>query len=244
MADNSDSTVTYSNKGADFTLTRNDSTYSINNEGEIYIWYRDYANIDFSSNKQKASLLMREAERIELGNYFVYPVSNAPSQQIQIQFTGATEGIINWGDGDVTTGYASGTSVTHNYSPDFTGLIIIEFDSDVSVTEIGPSNTSYSQEDVGNLPSSLTYYNNQGSNTVSDYTSKVWPSNMRYFQSLPTSGSGLSTSEVDQLLIDFAATTWTSNRFIDISGNNAARSAASDAAVTSLTTAGVTVITN
>jgi hypothetical protein len=67
---------------------------------------------------------------------------------------------------------------------------------------------------------------------------------MIYFQSRPTFGSGLSTSEVDQLLIDFAATTWTSSRFINISGNNAARSVASDAAVTSLTTAGVTVITN
>jgi hypothetical protein len=61
-----------------------------------------------------------------------------------------------------------------------------------------------------------------------------------------TTGNGLTSAEVDQWLIDLAAycTTWVSNKSVWLAGNNAARTSASDAAVTTLTARFVAVTTN
>lgn len=62
----------------------------------------------------------------------------------------------------------------------------------------------------------------------------------------PASGFGLTSDMVDNLLIDLdsSTTSWTGSKQIDLAGNNAPRTSASDAAVTSLQNKGVTVITN
>jgi len=96
--------------------------------------------------------------------------------------------------------------------------------------------------DVTNLPSGLTYFRCTGSNTINDYTSPtIFSVSITYFLLLPV--GGLSETEVDNLLIDLDASGMSSGT-INISGNNAARTAASDAAVTSLQGKGVTVTTN
>ena len=98
--------------------------------------------------------------------------------------------------------------------------------------------------DIANLPSGLTYYNNQGQNQVNQYTSgRVWNSSISYFLSRPASGYGLTSAMVDNLLIDLDASGMSSGT-IYLDGNNAARTSASDAAVTSLQGKGVTVTTN
>ncbi|MCI5054740.1 MAG: hypothetical protein MRY83_01460 [Flavobacteriales bacterium] len=103
---------------------------------------------------------------------------------------------------------------------------------------IGNNTTS---GDIKHLPSNLTTYINQGqSNTTYSGGKTSFPF---YFQQEST--NGLSTLEVDTLLNDYAAITWTNvSGTIDLAGSNQARSVASDAAVTSLTTAGFTISTN
>ena len=100
--------------------------------------------------------------------------------------------------------------------------------------------------DIADIPVNMTYFYCGGSNTVSAYTAgRVWAANMSYVACLPAAGSGLDATEVDNLLIDLAATTWAGAKTINIAGNNATRTAASDAAVNTLrVTKGVTVTVN
>ena len=100
--------------------------------------------------------------------------------------------------------------------------------------------------DLADLPSVLTYFSCSGSNTISIYTSpRVWANLMGYILSLPAAGSGLDSTEVDNLIIDLSAVvTWSGSKVINIAGNNEARTAASDAAVAVLIGKGVTVTTN
>jgi len=98
--------------------------------------------------------------------------------------------------------------------------------------------------DLADLPVNTRAFSITG-NRISDYTSgHVWSSNMVSLIHLPEASYGLSSSEVDNLLIDLATVTWAGTKTLNIAGNNAARTSASDAAVTSLQAQGVTVITN
>jgi hypothetical protein len=99
---------------------------------------------------------------------------------------------------------------------------------------------------LSSLPSVMTYFSCTGSNTITDYTSgRTWANNQNYFYIRQAAGYGLATDEVDALLIDLAlVSAWTGNKIIDVRGVNAARSSASDAAVATLVSKGVTVLTN
>ena len=87
-----------------------------------------------------------------------------------------------------------------------------------------------------------------GSTTrVSDYTSgKNWSDTLNSFAFNGATGYGLSTSEVDNLIIDLDATSpWSgSGKTLTLQGSHAARTSASNAAVASLQSKGVTVTTN
>ena len=99
--------------------------------------------------------------------------------------------------------------------------------------------------DVGNLPSGLTFFRVYGHNTIADYTSKTWTTKPATFMIIPVSPGGLSTAEVDQLLIDFDDDlTWASGDAITLTGSNEARSSASNAAVNNMTADGATITTN
>jgi len=116
--------------------------------------------------------------------------------------------------------------------------------SGLSTVTITGSNTVTGN--LSSLPSGLSTVVISGSNTVADYTSpRTWANNMVQVYMRQAAGYGLSTSEVDNLLIDLSAVpTWTSSKSIDLRGVNAARSSASDAAVAILVSKGVTVLTN
>ena len=99
--------------------------------------------------------------------------------------------------------------------------------------------------DLANLPSGLTYFYCTGSNTVSGYTGKIWTTKPATFILVSTGAGGLSEAEVDQLLIDFDDDLgWAVGNVITLTGTNAPRSGASDAAVISLEAEGVNVTTN
>ena len=98
---------------------------------------------------------------------------------------------------------------------------------------------------LSSLPAGLTTFYCTGSNTIADYSGKTWANNQRRVYLVPVTGGGLSSAEIDQLLIDLAAAggTWTDVKAVYLRGTNAARTAASDAAVATLVSKGVTVIT-
>ena len=99
---------------------------------------------------------------------------------------------------------------------------------------------------LSDLPLSLTTFRCSGSNTISGYSlGHVFSNNFQYILSLPSSGSGLDSSEVDNLLIDLSQVpTWSGSKIVNIAGNNAARTSASDSAVAILVSKGVSVTTN
>lgn len=100
--------------------------------------------------------------------------------------------------------------------------------------------------DIGDLPTTLTSFTLRGNNTVSDYSGKTWTASGYAIYHYPVSG-GLSSAEIDQLLIDidddcdFLAV---SSRYIMLLGTNAPPTATSAAARASLIAKGVTLQTN
>jgi hypothetical protein len=95
--------------------------------------------------------------------------------------------------------------------------------------------------DIANLPTGLTYYYNYGNNQVDTYTAgRVWDNNISRVYHAPAAGYGLSSTEVDNLLIDLDASGMSSGT-INISGNNAAPGASGEAAIDALRTKGVSV---
>ena len=100
---------------------------------------------------------------------------------------------------------------------------------------------------LSSLNSVITYFNCGGNNTITDYTSgKDWANLMNYFYLVPSAGGGLSATEIDNLIIDLDnGNTWGGgSRTLYLKGTNAAPTAASLAARTSLTGKGVTITTN
>lgn len=79
------------------------------------------------------------------------------------------------------------------------------------------------------------------------YTPTTWTRNSIYLiRILPAATYGLTTTQVDNLLIDLSTANWagSGSRILNLGGNNSPRSAASDAAVAILLGLGVTVTTN
>ena len=136
----------------------------------------------------------------------------------------------------------SGLTYYYNAGSNTTTGDIANLPSDLTYYYNAGSNTTTG--DIANLPSDLTYYYNAGSNTVDTYTAgRTWANNMQRFVHLPAAGYGLSSTDVDNLLIDLAnVTTWTSSKEIDLSGNNAAPGPLGKAAIDTLRNVkGVTV---
>lgn len=101
--------------------------------------------------------------------------------------------------------------------------------------------------DIGLLPANMVIISLMNSAVPQHeitYTGKTWPANMRIVELLPAAGHGLTTAQVDALLHDLAQTTWFNEKRINIGGNNARRSFASDADVAALQAMGVTVTVN
>jgi len=216
-------------------------------------------------NSKASKLILKDAQltasEITLGGYTeaVFITDLTATGEFEITISGT--GTIYWGDGesDAYSGnnvvikhtytklpyaikfvgtltnfqtYTSGTNCTHDLSSLPVGLI--------TYYNIANETTG----DINDLPISLTYYENRGSNHVNTYTSgHLFSSSITTFIHLPTSGYGLTTTMIDNLLINLSSTL-TAGGTITLNGNNAARSSASDAAVTTLIGNGYTVTTN
>jgi hypothetical protein len=99
--------------------------------------------------------------------------------------------------------------------------------------------------DFTKIPNTVFQFTVTGNNRTVDYATRTWPATMQIFVLSPGVGYGLSSAEVDQILIDLANYDWGGAKLITLTGSNAARTDASNAAVTHLTvTHGCTVTTN
>ena len=99
--------------------------------------------------------------------------------------------------------------------------------------------------DIGENGTKLTALSIKGYNTISDYTSKTWTTNISVFKFIPVSPGGLSSAEIDQLLIDLDNDLdWSGGGTITLTGTNAPRTSASDDAVSNIEAEGGTVICN
>ncbi|MGK9476947.1 hypothetical protein ACSSV9_09015, partial [Melioribacter sp. OK-6-Me] len=121
---------------------------------------------------------------------------------------------------------------------------IADLPAGLTLLNIGGYNTLTGN--IADAPAVVTYLSISGRNTLADYTAgRIWANNFRHLYLRPAAGYGLSSTEVDNLLIDLAnVNTFTNEKQIDIAGNNAPRTSASGAAVSTLISKGVTVITN
>ena len=176
---------------------------------------------------------------------------------------------IDWGDGNTTE--VSGAVFLQDYSNAYAGagtfpikiygdfrfltrfeIKTVNIDGTIEriaalsgLTYLNCTGSNTISGDIASLPSGLTYLNCTGSNTISDYTGKTWTTKPATFVLIPVGAGGLSEAEVDQLLIDFDDDlVWAVGNTITLTGTNAPRSAASNAAVTSLEAEGVNVTTN
>ena len=147
---------------------------------------------------------------------------------------------------NTTTGDLSGLTETLTY--------FLNYGSNTTSGELSgfPSNMTYYSNlglntttgDIADLPSTMIYYWNKGRNTVDTYTSgHTFSSSIYNFRHEPYTGYGLTSTMVDNLLIDLDTSVMSSGS-ISLTGNNAARTTASDTAVSNLQGRGVTVDTN
>jgi len=131
----------------------------------------------------------------------------------------------------LTLYFVGGQNTTHGNIADIKTALVFYFN--------GGQNTTHG--DIADVHPSLNYYLNNGSNTVTVTSVPPFPTFRRFYQR----GVGFTQEAVDILLAGLdLVPVWTVNQEINLLGNNAAPSSASDAAIASLTAKGVTVLTN
>lgn len=110
-----------------------------------------------------------------------------------------------------------------------TGIILDVKDS-ITFFDVGGNNTI--SGDMIDMPPKIVVFSVKGANSISNYTSGgSWLGLMSSITILPVSG-GLSSNEVDNLIIDLSNTNWAnSGGSIRIQGTNQVRTSASDSAV-------------
>ena len=199
-----------------------------------------------------------------------FSLVGATSHGFSLKAVSNTTVRVDWGDGTFTVKQVGASNVTfsHTYSQSFTGEIKISEPSRIkevanftgnlssvrwttqqmsalrALSSIIANQTQISG-DIADLPAPLTYaYFNGAAMGINDYTGPIsFSYGLTRLELISSAPNGLASSEVDQLIIDFAAVRTANNGVLSLPASNAPRTAASDAAVASLVSAGWTVVT-
>jgi hypothetical protein len=163
---------------------------------------------------------------------------------------------LRWGDSSFD-GFVSGVnaaSIAKNIST-LTTLIALRVSGKNIITgsisnlinltyvSIGGSNTL--SGNVNPIVNGIIAFNLQGNNQMADYTSGAVWSIIVSSSIIPAAGYGYSSAEIDAILIDLAASLGVvTNQTITLTGSSQSRTAASNAAVTTLNGKGWTIVTN
>lgn len=99
---------------------------------------------------------------------------------------------------------------------------------------------------ITNIPHSVNNLTIEGNGSVQSYVTRrsFTYTTMQRFVLRNQGGAGLSTNDVDNLLIDLSQANWTGAKRVEILGINSSRSSSSDAAIATLQGKGVLVLTN
>lgn len=169
------------------------------------------------------------------------------TQTISGQFSTATgrSVTLDWGDGTSDTYSGTDQAWSHDYGSAVNKTVRMSKSVYLTKFQMDASGANISF-DLKDLPRNVTYLYVSGSNTISDYTTPhTWITKPATFHIVPVGAGGLSTVEIDNLLIDLDADlVWSSGNTITLTGTNAARSSASDAAVANMESEGATITTN
>jgi len=107
--------------------------------------------------------------------------------------------------------------------------------TDLTYVNVSGLNTIYGDIGVNNVVSGLTVFYLTGNNRMVNYTGGISWGNINVTIN-PAIGYGFSSAEIDAILIDMAKAGGPTSKIITLMGNNAGRTAASDAAYATLTT--------
>ena len=102
---------------------------------------------------------------------------------------------VDWGDGTVTTGHASGTIAFHTYTSPFAGDVNIIYPSSSEITEFSSATQGRWDFDISTLPSSLTDLSVRGENTLTGDVSTLPPG----LTNLSVRGENTLTGDVSTL---------------------------------------------
>jgi hypothetical protein len=110
------------------------------------------------------------------------------------------------------------------------------------------SSTNSISGNISDIPASVNYLDIRRSSNKLSYTGKVWPENMARINLQPQIGKGLTTAEVDQMIIDLSnVNTWSTSstgKYVWLAGHNEPRSSVSDVARAILISKSVAVTNN
>lgn len=193
---------------------------------------------------------------------FNIPVLQRATGAINIAFTGNVSGNISDIPQNVTTialnGNGTVTGTGTDIRSNMVSFQVLSSNADIQTTDaqlqakpslvqFRVSGNSKHVGDIALLPANMTIVTLNNTTTPLheiSYSGRTWANNMRRVELLPAAGHGLTTAQVDLLLHDLAQKTWITEKILNIGGNNARRSFASDADVASLQAQGVTVTVN
>jgi hypothetical protein len=209
------------------------STYSGTNQ----VWSKDYGSAGDRTVRIFGSVVLTKFVMDAGGADISFDIANAPTGLTYLNVGGS-----NTVSGDIANAPTGLTYLDVRGSNTVSGDIA---NAPTGLTYLSMWGSNTVSGDIANAPTGLTSLSMGGSNTIADYTGKTWTTKPTSFYLIPVGAGGLSTAEVDQLLIDFDDDlVWAAGNVITLTGANAARSAASDAAVASMVAEGATVTTN
>jgi hypothetical protein len=208
-----------------------------NYSGESVVYSHYYA-LNFNGTIKFYGTLTRLHSQTPTANLY-HDITSLPDEMTIY----VNEGV-NESTGNVNT-LKEGLLSYWNIGLNLTGGQAADFPSTISTVIMGGNSTLTG--DISDVPSigSILFWNVFGNNTVSDYTSGVaFNPGLYLFRHLPTAGNGLSSTEIDNLLIDLANSITSPYGTITLNGENGARTSASDGAVLTLESINTTVTTN
>jgi hypothetical protein len=203
----------------------------------------DLSGTGIDSNYGDFSLIAPSLTYADIDNGYFYGdlTGKMNSLLIRLRFTGSNEISVDVSTLPSTLTYLGVTGNSSLYG-------VIQDNFPVAMTHYDVKGTNTISGDYGLITEQFpAIFTLTGNNQVDDYTTGTVDFStvaMNVFIHTGSAGYGFSTAEIDQLLIDLSASTWTGGKNLILQGTHAARSAASDAAVTSLEAQGVTVSTN
>jgi hypothetical protein len=225
--------------------------------------YTTYSGVTYNCKMTNASALTKFFNTTGTGTGISFDVGNLPRNVLYIYvnanntISGSTSGLppalitMTLSGANTLSGAISGfpssmTNINYYHSNPTCGLYGAMGDFPSGLTSLAFNAAVGVTGDIAAIGNACKYVSFNRNSAKATYSTSAWPSTMDRVFYWPTAGNGLTSAEVDQILIDLAAycTAWTGDKVVWLAGYNAPRTSASTTAVNTLTARGVAVTTN